>query len=124
MGRTDGSERGRGGGLWVLRGWEGGASSLPTALQGEVQQGREGRQTALGCARTGVPSWLRLFHPMSLFCSHLWLPSHSLTADLGVKWGWGGHLRWDKLLAGIAGSIAAGGLRVLICKTETHCGVT
>lgn len=43
---------------------------------------------------------------LSLLCPHLWLPSHSLTADPAVKWGCGDCLGWDKLMAGIAGSTA------------------
>lgn len=66
------------------------------------------RQTeVMGCAGTGSALWASQVSPMSLLCSHLWLPGHSLTAGLWVKWIWGWGLRWDKLLAGITGSTAA-----------------
>lgn len=80
-----------------------GPGSMPTALRGRCGRG-EGRHTARGCAQTAL-SALPL-PPLSLLCPHLWLPSHSLTADPAVKWGCGDCLGWDKLMAGIAGSTA------------------
>ena len=77
---------------------------MPTALQGRCGRGEGVDRWHEVVLR--LPSGLPLFHLLSLLCSHLWLPSHSLTADLAVKWGWGDCLGWDKLMAGIAGSTA------------------
>lgn len=68
----------------------------------------ERRQTeGMGCARTGSALLASHLSPMSLLCSCLWLLGHSLTAGLWVTGGWGGRLKWGKLLAGITGSTAA-----------------
>ena len=77
----------------------GGARLYVSCPAGEGWQGR-GRTDATRRAQTAFLASPR--SPPSLLCSHLWLPSRSLTADLAVKWAGeivgGGTNSWLALL--------------------------
>lgn len=77
----------------------------------------------MGCARTGRALLVSLLSPMSLLCSHLFfqqLASGSHGAGGSSEMGQTPNRHcWVYSCFPVPG-----GLRVLICKVETHCGVT
>ena len=87
---------------------------MPAALQGR------GRTDATRRAQTAFSASPR--SPPSLLCSHLWLTSRSLTANLAVKWAGeivgGGTNSWLHCWVHSC-FLTSGGLKVLICKIDT-----
>lgn len=123
MGRTGGSKRGRAEICRYCCGVGGALCQLP--CKGRCR-GEERPTEALDFAQTGVPASLPFFHPVSLSALV------SAPCSLPDTWPWGPMelrrlsevgqtLGWNYWVCRCFP--ASGGLRVLIYKTETRCGV-